>query len=243
MNPILRFSSQLTLEDLRKFLTRYAGFRDCIMEENVRPAYANEIYQYFLYEGVSYVLSYSDYYVLLKTIDGDCEEIQENKKFTTSDWLCFLKSKFGAEFVSYYASEFKAEDIVYEESQFLSKISFGELAMILKKMFKESGRGLLPFDIDDDDVEVIERESFFQSERRFAIWKKSSDLYFFIRLSDFQSINPRLPGKLFFKFMAGKFGDEYLEAHQRYVYGLCHGSAWPGTFKILNTPGSLGEEN
>ena len=109
--------------------------------------------------------------------------------------------------------------ILFENSKFLSRVSFDELVIVIKNMIKENPKNLFPLEIDDD-IEIIEKESFFMTERRFLIKKKTTGQCFFIRLSDFQSIRPRLNASYFIRFMAGKFGQEYLKEQQKNIFGI-----------------------
>ena len=168
---------------------------------------SDEIYQYFWYDETSYVIKYSD--IKMSIIKVSHEPKLHVIPISTSDWLCFLREKFGKRFSEHYANMFNAEDIIFDEAKFVSRLSFDDVKAVLSKIYEQDFRKTIPFAIDDD-VEITEANSFFNSERRFLIMKISTKEFFFLRISDFQVIKPRMSPNLYRRFMIGKFGNEYV---------------------------------
>ncbi len=215
---LIEFSSRLTENDMKIFLTKYAGFQDCEISAFVEGKISNEMFCHFQYNGCQYLLKCSDFFMRINSDDNDKEYCFKGIA-TDDDWFCFLKSKFGMDFVKQYNEMFNAEAIIKEDSKYISQISYDELIMILKRLVTENPLNVIPFKMDDD-VQFIEVESFFKSERRFLVRHKNTNLHFFIRISDFQVIVPRVNNGLFARFMVGKFGADYINEYKKHIHSL-----------------------
>lgn len=218
MNPI-EFSSRLVESDMKFFLSRYAGLTDYEISSISKSKHLNEIFCYFSYNDNNYLLSCSDFFMRISNVDNEDKINSFNGNVSDDDWFCFLKSKFGKEYIKHYSEMFNAESIILENSKYISLVSYDELVMILKRIIVEYPKKQVPFKMGED-VQFIEVESFFNSERRFLIKKRNTNLSFFIRISDFQIVAPRFNNDLFHKFMVGKFGKDYINDYAQHLFSL-----------------------
>lgn len=214
---LIEFSSRLDENDMKIFLTRYAGFDNCEVYSLAESKRSNEVICYFCHKGSPYRLNCSDFFMRIHYLSNENKDSYFRGTVTDDDWFCFLKSKFGMEFVKQYIEMFNAKSIIEDESKYISKVPDDELIMILKRIASEHPIKALPFSMDDS-VKFIEVESFFKSERRFLVKKECTNLHFFIRISDFQVISPRFNDGLFHRFMVGKFGREYISDYEKYLF-------------------------
>ena len=68
------------------------------------------------------------------------------------------------------------------------------------------------------NLEITEVESFYLSERRFFVKSKTDNRFCFIRVSDFGFVEPRLSNTLFHRLMVDKFGKEYIDSFEKYLF-------------------------
>ena len=180
---------------------------DCtILEEFIQNN--DEIIYYIHWNEQNFVLKCSDFSMkLLKmydNVEGTVQEVRPDE----NDWFCFLKHQFGNSYLKHYAKLFDAQDIIFNAAKYISQISFYEFTILIKNILGYKGN------IKTSNLQIIEVESFFQSERRFYITCLVSKKSFYMRFSDFQVIQPRAFSYLFRLNMEKMFGSDYLKDYQ-----------------------------
>lgn len=204
----MRFTSRLTEDDIYKFLCKYGGFLDFTIIDNMKKT-PTELIIYFASRGKKYKLYCEDFGMTVTEVFNSVESSVREIRPSADDWFCFLKSKYGMDYSIHYANLFDAKEIIFEKSKYISQISFNEFAILIKNILSY----WIP--INSFNTDIIEVESFFQSERRFFVSGPGLKKPFYMRVSDFQVIHP---GRLSYKFrtiMEKMFGKEYLDDYKK----------------------------
>ena len=206
----LRFTSRLSSSDIKVFLTIYANMSACKIVEIVRNV--NEVSYYIQRRDSEYLLKCSDFSMKFYWISRDYDAIaSEQARPDENDWFCFLKRKFSMEYQIYYANLFDAKGIIFNKPTYISQISFNEFTILIKNLLKYERK------FDSSYLEIIEVESFFQSERRFFVSGLGLEKPFYMRISDFQIIQPRAFSYKFRLIMEKMFGKEYDESYSDFL--------------------------
>ena len=203
----MKFTSRLTEDDIYKFLSKYGGFISFTVVEGINKT-STELTMRFASNGKIYRLYCEDFGMTVTQIFNSIESTVQEIKPSADDWFCFLKGRFGIEYSIYYANLFDARDIIFDKPKYISRISFNEFVILIKNILSY----WCP--VNELNMEIIEVESFFQSERRFYVTGPGTLIPYYIRVSDFQIIHPRRLSYKFRTIMEKMFGKEYLEDYK-----------------------------
>jgi len=198
----VEYTSQLTSDDIRIFLAKYAGMNFCNISEMYRRT---ELIVFLVNDGIEYMMVCSDFEMRIVKMSTEIEKSHILSKPSADDWFCFLKSKFGINYMKHYAKIFEAKDILFYESKFISQMSYHSMLILIRILLEENNKTL---QLDLPNTEIIEVESFYRSERRFLVSDRNKEFY--LRVSDIEVVTPRLNCEAMYRFMAGKFGNDYL---------------------------------
>lgn len=205
MNRV-RFTSNLSNNDIKMFLSIHGNMNGCTVLKRIQ--YKNEVIYYIKWNENEYVMRCSDFSMkLLKmydNVEGKVAMIRPDE----NDWLCFLRCRFKIKYQKYYARAFNAESIIFNEPAYISRISFDEFVILIKNILSYEKK------VNISSLEIIETDSFFQSERRFFISGGNLEKPFYMRVSDYQVICPIRSFSYKFRIvMENMFGKKYMDSY------------------------------
>ena len=202
----MRFTSRLSQADIRLFLIKYGGYANCKIHEEFSKK-AIELIMYFSCNNVEYKLFCEDFGMRITKINNNIESNISETIPSADDWFCFLKSKFGKEYMEHFAELMDASHVIFDEAKLISKLSYNEMLIIIRQIISENP-GIMPCYNHLTCNNIIEVESFYRSERRFLI-KNSTNDSFYLRISDTGVVTPKLRCDSLSRFLRSKFGEEY----------------------------------
>lgn len=204
----MRFTTRLTKDDVNRFLIKYGGFLDCQIQDYYEKK-ASELILYFYYNGLEYKIFCEDFGMRISIIESNRERPLLEGKPSCDDWFCFLKGKFGREYMEHFATLMNAKSIIFDRAKLISRLSYCEMLIIIRQIINEN-QNIRPYYQHLTSNNVIEVESFYFSERRF--WINSQEFGgFYLRISDTGVVTPHLKCNSMWRFLRGKFGEEHIK--------------------------------
>lgn len=196
---MLKFAGQLTSREVEKFVTSY-GF--CVHELTMNRTSVETVKGTFRVASYYFDFLFDDNVFILKNIHYNSSVIKEfdanEADISFEDWRCFMRERFGEEYVNAY---FK-EDVSYNvdevhSDEFLSKITIEDICNLLGDRVASVSC-------------IKEVESFGQNKRRFKFYTGSEIReVIFASFYDNSTIKRYISEEKFLKFMYEKFGDEF----------------------------------
>lgn len=199
---MLKFANRLTLEDVKAFIASN-GF--LVHELELFSTPRNTIRGTFNSASYKFEFLFDDNFFRLKDISYNSSVIKKFEEYeadiSSEDWHCFMRERFGDEYVKYYFPENKSPYNINDipTDIFLAKITLEDIWNLL-------GNRLLSVSC------IKESKSFYSDKRRFKFYTGRETRE--VTISSFyddSSIKRYISEEKFVQFMFEKFGEDFAD--------------------------------